>query len=268
MRASAGQAAPASPSSVAGAPSSSTSRELAREVEPVGRLHGDARGVGAHDEQRDARLAHASRLRAQRPPADRRSARRAPRSCDPSTRQPSPSRRQVAAMPAASWRPEASSSASVAIVSPLARPGNSSAHCAAARGELDRVRRDDGAREEGSTGEAPPHLFERDAEFDEAEALSAVRLGQRESVQPEFLRHLLPGAAIETRGCLREPAHLRGRPALLEEAPHHAAKLVLFFAEREIHVVPLRCCARGLPSRGRGACACRACRWDRAASRR
>ncbi len=74
--------------------------------------------------------------------------------------------------------------------------------------------------------------------FEEAEALAAVRLGQRESVQPELLRHLLPDAAIETGWCLRELAHVGGRPALLEEAPHHGAKLVLFVAEREIHWIP------------------------------
>jgi hypothetical protein len=222
----------------------------------------------------------------------------------PESRQPFAPRAHVVERSPTSGRPDSSSAASVAIEVPLARAGSHSARCASLAPGLDRVGGDDGAREEGSAGELAAQLFERDAELEEAEALAAARLGDREALQAELLGHLLPHVAVEAGRGLGVLAHLADRPAFFDEAAHDGSKLFLLFAEREIHFVgsprwaeaslmgarrsPLaryagngllasaelprfivvRLRVRGLASRGRAACACRACRSGRAASRR
>src|SRR5262249_59140151 len=94
------------------------------------------------------------------------------------------------------------------------------------RGALGRARRsEDGvgrqtrARQERAARELPAELLEGDSELEEPEALAAVSLRDREPLQPQLGRHLLPDGAVEAHLGLGETPHLPDRPALLDEAP-------------------------------------------------
>src|SRR5262249_36909315 len=81
--------------------------------------------------------------------------------------------------------------------------------------------------------------LEGDSELEEPEALAAVSLRDREPLQPQLGRHLLPDGAVEARLGLGETPHLPDRPALLDEAPHHRPELLLLTTEREVQLLIL-----------------------------
>src|SRR5262249_43510550 len=89
-----------------------------------------------------------------------------------------------------------------------------------------------------------PHLLEHDAELDEREALTAVGLGQVETLEAELLRHLLPDGFVVPLGRLHEAPHLRRRRLRLHEFADGLAELLLLLREREVHRFPLRLAAR------------------------
>src|SRR5207248_2384203 len=108
----------------------------------------------------------------------------------------------------------------------------------------DRVGRQRDRREVRRAQEGAAHLLEDDDELDIGEARAAVLLGDGQALEPELLGHLAPYGRVEALLGLHQPADLRRRRLVLEEAADGAPELLLLFAEGEVHT--------RVPSVGRG----------------
>ena len=99
----------------------------------------------------------------------------------------------------------------------------------------ERVGREHHGGEERGAQQGAAHLLEDDAEFDVAEAGTAVLLGDVQTLESHLLGHLAPYVAVEAGLGLHLLAHRLLGALGFHEGADGAAQFVLFLGEGEVH---------------------------------